>query len=226
MIEDHQEGPAEIQKAEVNSHPEKNLRLYAACGVIAPIFFGLMVIIEGFLVPGYSWVSQPISDLGAFSLYGSYAILQTLNFWVFGALVFVFALGLRSTLMGSRALVTTLALFGLMAFLAGVFSDQPYPFPGDAHVLVSAVAFTLIILCQFIAWKRLRRTSSGSVGEGWGLYAKYSLVSGILSVVFFSPIGAFGADYQGIWQRLFIVVPWLWIEVMALRVLRLSRTAN
>ncbi len=225
-MEDRPEGPAEIQKAVVNSHTGKNLRLYAVCGVIAPIFFGLMVIVEGFVVPGYDWVSQFISDLGAFSLYGSYAILQTLNFWVFGALVFVFALGLRSTMLGSRALVTTLALFGSMAFLAGVFSDQPYPFPGDAHVLVTVVAFTSLILCQFIAWIRLRRTSSGSLGEGWSLYGKYSLASGVLSVVPFFLFGALGTGYQGIGERLFMVVPWLWIEVTALRVLRLSRTAN
>ncbi|MEM3627486.1 MAG: hypothetical protein QXZ25_05620 [Candidatus Bathyarchaeia archaeon] len=51
-----------IEKSiEVKAQPKKvwemsrsHLRLYALCGVIAPIFFVLMIIVEGFLVPGYS----------------------------------------------------------------------------------------------------------------------------------------------------------------------------
>jgi len=39
------------------------LRLYALCGVIAPVFFTVMVIVEGFLVTGYSHMTQQVSDL-------------------------------------------------------------------------------------------------------------------------------------------------------------------
>jgi len=103
------------------------LRLYALCGVIAPVFFTVMVIVEGFLVTGYSHMTQQMSDLGAYSLYGSYALLQNLNFFVFGILVIMFAIGLRQGVPASRAIATSLGLFGFMFFLLGGFPDDPIP---------------------------------------------------------------------------------------------------
>lgn len=117
----------------ISNYPESHLRWYAVCGVIAPIYFALMVIVEGLLVRGYSQVSQPISDLGAYVLYGSYALLQNLNFWVFSLLVVTFAIGLKHELPSSRAITTSMAVFGAMIFLAGVFPDEPSPWPAGAH---------------------------------------------------------------------------------------------
>ncbi len=65
------EGPPNAETDVMAAQFSGNLKLYALCGVIAPIFFTLMVIVEGFVVTGYSQVSQHISDLGAYSLYGS-----------------------------------------------------------------------------------------------------------------------------------------------------------
>ena len=75
-----------------------------------------MVIVEGFLVSGYSHMTQQVSDLGAYSLYGSYALLQNLNFCVFGILVVAFAMGLRQELRASKAMTVTLGLFGATFF--------------------------------------------------------------------------------------------------------------
>ena len=69
-------------------------RFYAFCGIIAPIFFWLMVIVESFLRPGYSQFFNFVSDLGV----GPLAILQNINFVVFGLLSFGLALGLRGGL--------------------------------------------------------------------------------------------------------------------------------
>ncbi len=217
------------ETATIAAHSGRNLRLYALCGVIAPIFFAVMVIIESLLQPGYSQVSQYISDLGAYTLYGPLAILQNLNFWVFGILVVAFALGgLRHTLPASRAVTTSLVFFGVMGFLAGVFPDQPSPWPGAVHGLVSIVAFFSVILCQFFVWRQLRRTSTREE-RGWGRYRAFSLTSGLLSLVLvvlavILPHDiSFGLGYFGVLQRLFLAVPLSWIEVMALRVFQLSK---
>jgi len=136
---------------------KSHLRLYALCGVIAPIFFTVMVIVEGFLVTGYSHMTQQMSDLGAYSLYGSLALLQNLNFFVSGILMIIFAIGLRQGLPSSRAIATSLGLFGFMFFLLGFFPDEPIPWPAAAHYLISWIGGVSLLVSVFFAWRRLRR---------------------------------------------------------------------
>ncbi len=69
-------------------------RFYAFCGIIAPIFFWVMVILESLLRPGYSQFYNFVSDLGV----GPLAILQNINFIVFGFLSLGLAMGLRGGL--------------------------------------------------------------------------------------------------------------------------------
>ncbi len=194
------------------------MRFHALCGVEAPILFALMVLVEGYLVHGYSQVSQPISDLGAYSLYGTYALLQNLNFWAFGVLVLTFAVGLGLALPRSRGVTYTLALFGILAFTAGLFPDQPFPYPGDVHGVASIAAFILVIMSQFFLWRRLRHPTKIEK-EAWGRHGTYSLVSGTLSVVFLV-VFILGlpqtSPFYGAGQRVFIAVPWLWIGVTGL----------
>ncbi len=191
------------------------MKFHALCGVEAPVLFTLMVIIEGFLVQGYSQVSQPISDLGAYSLYGSYALLQNFNFWAFGVLVLTFAVGLGLALPRSGAVTYSLALFGVLAFVAGVFPDQPNPYPGYVHSVSSIIAFVSVISSQFFLWRRLRNPAEDEKAA-WGRHGTYSLVSGIVSLLFLvifilrlpqtSPV-------YGVGQRIFVAVPWSWIGI-------------
>jgi hypothetical protein len=66
--------------------------------------------------------SQIISgDLGV----GQFAILQNINFWAFGILVFIFALGFGTYFARSRAVTVALSIFAWMIFLAGLFPTAP-----------------------------------------------------------------------------------------------------
>jgi hypothetical membrane protein len=202
-----------------------HLRLYALCGVIAPIFFVLMVIVEGFLVTGYSHMSQQVSDLGAYSLYGSYALLQNLNFCVFGSLVVAFAIGLRHELPASRAITTLLGLCGFLFFLLGFFPDEPIPWPAAAHYLIAQASGLSILLSEFFAWRRLRRPTTDE-GVGWTRYGRFSLVSLVLAVISFITYATFGqrgSPIAGVLQRVMGAFILLWIEVIALRLLRLAK---
>jgi len=205
--------------------PKSHHKLYALCGVIAPIFFALMVVLEGFLVHGYSQMTQQVSDLGAYSLYGSYALLQNLNFCVFGALVIAFAVGTRRVFPSSKAIAATLGLFGVGFFLLGFFPDEPMPWPGAAHYLIAWVGGFPILLSEFFLWRRLRSYSANAKG-GWAKYGSFSLVSlvlAIVSFVLFGALGQSGSPVEGLLQRVFLGVLWLWIEVIALKLLRSSR---
>ena len=203
------------------SHP----RLYALCGVVAPIFFVLMVIVEGFLVPGYSHMSQQVSDLGAYALYGSYALLQNLNFCVFGILVVAFAIGLRHELPASRAITTSFGLCGILFFLLGFFPDEPIPWPAAAHYLIAQASGLSIFLSEFLAWRRLRHPVADE-WIGWTRYGRFSLVSLVLALVSFITYATFGqrgSPIAGLLQRVMGAFILLWIEVMSLRLLRLSK---
>ena len=199
-----------------------SLKPHALCGIEAPILFAAMVIIEGLLVPGYSHASQPISDLGAYSLYGSHAVLQNVNFFAFGVLVLTFAVGLNLALPRSGKPTASLLVFALLGALAGFFPDQPNPYPGDVHSFVSIVAFVMIILAQFFLWRRLRDPTEAE-RTCWGRYGTYSLVSCILSLLF---LGVFiialpqTSPYYGAGQRVFVAVPWHWIGVMGIALYR------
>jgi hypothetical membrane protein len=116
-----------------------------------------MVLVEGALVTGYSHMTQQVSDLGAYVLYGSYALIQNLNFCVFGILVVAFAIGLRKELPASRVMTTSLALCGILFFFVGFFPDQPTPWPAAAHYLLAQLSGLSIFISEFFAWRRLRR---------------------------------------------------------------------
>jgi hypothetical membrane protein len=197
---------------------KKTLKISALCGLIAPAFFGIMVVVEQLIVPGYSWTTQHISDLGAYALYGNYAILQNINFWVFGILVVIFANGLRNSPLGKKAVPIPLALIGITVFLAGVFPDVPVS-TGVVHGAVSIIAFLTIPVCQLLAWGKLYLYTSARDGA-WSRYGIYSLVNGLLTLfLLFSNSGLLGV---GVGQRVLIAVAWLWIEVTALKLLQFS----
>ena len=97
-------------------------RLFAFCGILAPILFTLLVVVASLLRPGYSEFYNFISDLGV----GPYAIIQNVNFVIFGLLSIGFALGLRGGLPAPhgkalKASVLLVVIFGICILLAGVF---------------------------------------------------------------------------------------------------------
>jgi hypothetical membrane protein len=185
--------------------------IFALCGILAPIIFWLMVIVESLIRPGYSPVHNFVSDLGV----GSLAILQNINFMIFGLLTIFLGLGLNGSLPipRSRSLKTGIWLviiFGILIILAGVFPENYGS--GALHQSVSAFAFLSIIAAQLLVWKGLK----GDDFAIWGKYRTYSLVSGLLSIIFLILLQVAISDfpaYQGLAQRLFLAVPWIWVGV-------------
>src|SRR5262245_33178066 len=64
-------------------------RLLAWAGIVAPVLFTAIVILQGVLQPDYSHVAMPISALAAWP----YGWVQNVNFYVFGTLMVLFAFG-------------------------------------------------------------------------------------------------------------------------------------
>lgn len=200
------------------------LRIAGWAGIVAPMLFALLVGVESALRPGYSQITNNVSDLGI----GPYAIIQNTNFILFGLLAIVFALGLGNVLphdskSSGRARLAAI-VFGLGIIFAGVslfFAGSATDSSAVAsHVLASFVAFFAAIGMQLLAWSALRASDRTT----WGRYRTYSLVSGILSLVMLMVFSYLSnVWYHGLTERLFIAGPWTWIEISGLKIRSESR---
>ncbi len=199
------------------SNEVKKQKYFALCGVIAPVLFTILVILESLLRPGYSQIFNDISDLGI----GPYSIIQNISFIIFGLLSIGFAMGLGNKLpnRAGKAAKWLVVVFGLCIILAGVtlFSvgtDVIYAKDVVAHGLVSAIAFLLIIIAQFMTWLALRKSNSSI----WGRYPLYSLICGIVSIftLIFLSYTQF-SSFHGASERLFIAVWMIWIFITGLK---------
>ncbi len=209
-----------ISNNDVITQKRNKQRFYAFCGIIAPIFFWFMVIVESFLRPGYSQFFNFVSDLGV----GPLAILQNINFVVFGLLSLGLALGLRGGLPSSHGMALKaggwfVIIFSLGVLLAGVFPEN-FLSQGP-HNYVSATAFVAIIAAQLLIWQGLKNQDSAI----WGGYKTYSLISGLLSVilVILLKVAILYGIYPGLVQRAFLIVPWIWIGITGLKLYSLQK---
>src|SRR5512138_1322849 len=102
-----------------------------ACGVIGPILFITVFLIEGANRPNYSPLRHPVSSLS----YGDWGWMQRTNFVITGLLLFAFTIGLRRVLRSLKGSVWGPRLIGLASIGligAGFFVADPlngYP-PG------------------------------------------------------------------------------------------------
>jgi hypothetical membrane protein len=199
---------------DVMTKKSDRLRFYAICGIVAPIFFWFMVVIESLLRPGYSQYYNFVSDLGV----GHLSILQNINFVVFGILTIGLAIGLKNGLPSPKtrtlkAGIWFVILFAIGVLLAGVFPESYlWAIP---HNIVSATAFVAIIAAQLFIWQGLKDKDRTM----WGRYATYSLISGLLSLilVILLKVAMLYGFYPGLSQRAFLIVSWIWIGVTGIK---------
>jgi len=215
-------------------------RLLIACGAIGPLFFVIVLLIEGATRPGYSaW-----HNYGSSLSLGPGGWVQIANFIVCGLLTFCFAIGLRQVFRTGKGAVwgpVLLGVFGVSLIVAGIFVTDPgmgYPpgthssgpqtLHGTIHGVNAILAFGSLAAACFVLSRRF-------VGDpNWKGWALYSLVTGVLVVVTFiaatavsamDESGVFPGSPTGLIQRIGIIAGWGWIELLAIRLLRYMRTS-
>jgi hypothetical membrane protein len=173
--------------------------------------------IEELTRPGYDASQQPISALSL----GPGGWVQEVNFVVFGILLVLSAVGWRQLLMPGRASIgfpLVQSLNGLCLIVVGFFSQDPAPgYPpgavpaapsvhGTVHTVAAYVLF-LALACGCIVFAR--RFAIESQWRGW---ATYSLVTGILILVFFALfLNTFGSALPaGLFERVSALAHALW----------------
>ena len=211
------------------------------CGVVGPLLFIVVLLIEGATRPGYSVLRNYGSDLEL----SNQGWEQIANFIVCGLLCIAFAVGLRRIWRTGRASVwgpLLIGIFGLGLVVAGVFVTDPgrgyppgAPLKGDPqtihgyiHGINGAVLFNLVLpaACFVLA----RRFAADPQNRNWATYSWITgvviLLISVLSIVA-SPIAENGGFPLplGLIQRAQIIVGWVWLALTALRLLRQERKA-
>ena len=200
-------------------------RILLAGGVLGPLLFIAVFLVEGAMRPAYSAWHHFVSSLSL----GERGWIQIASFVVCGVLVLGFAVGLRRVLSpgkGSTWGPILLGVFGLCLVGAGFLVTDPllgYPpgapetttVHGALHVLLSLFAFAaLTAACLVVA----RRFAGDPAWRGWALY---SVVTAVLIVVFFVAADVAATPDPsapaGLLQRLSIIAGWGWVALIALR---------
>ena len=179
--------------------------------------------IASFLRPGYNQLVQKGSELGT----GPNSIVMNLNFGITGVLIMIFAVGLIGRIQdGNWSTIGFLLLLvcGVGESITGAFPcDLGCPaaagsFSQNVHLGIAVVFFESIAITPLILGIGLKRD------QFWKPYRTYSIFSGLAAIALFVAFSIALLSnflYVGLLQRLFLAVPFLWIELMAIRTLRL-----
>ena len=201
----------------------------ALAGIVGPIWFVTLVIVQGILQPDYSHIRMPISALAAWPA----GWVQNLNFFVFGTLLAAFTIGMHETIRPTRFGVVGILL--LLASCAGMVMAGLFPWINVNGVPTETgphvVAAVLVFLCGSTGLQTLSRRMAAD--PRWRGLSSYVLATGIVMLVLFIALGGFAVDegtpfheWAGLLQRV-LVAAWITCTmVMAGRALRLARESR
>jgi Protein of unknown function (DUF998) len=210
-------------------------RWLLASGVIGPVLFVVMFLIEGAIRPDYDPMRTFVSQLSL----GDQGWLQIANFVVSGLLIVAFAFGLRRVVASGRASrwgPIMVGLVGLGLIVSGVFVTDPalgYP-PGAppgltaspsghglVHLLGALFVFGGLPVASFVFARRFRAQAD----RPWMIYSATSTV-GLLLFYFAATASASSAGplrgVAGLLQRVSIGIGFAWITLLAARLSRIG----
>jgi len=198
-------------------------KLLAICGIVGPILYAIVVITVGFLRPNYNPITQPMSELGEVGGPNS-IVMNIAGFIMLGLLMVAFAFGLHRGISegkGSKIGPALIVIAGAGSVAIGIFSYDPSCLTICPRIIMHVISVMVLgigmAVAPFAIANRLKHD------QRWRGYRFYSLATGVLTVivgfVFFSNTIE---GWMGLLQRIALGVPLLWIEVMAIKLLRLS----
>jgi hypothetical membrane protein len=183
-------------------------KLGVRAGLVGPILFAGVFLVEGRLRPGYDPLAQTVSELGI----GPRGFIQIANFLVFGIAFTTFAAALRRDFRarGIPSIGPTMLIgIGVLLFLCGVFVADPATTPlsqysthGIVHAIVGIPIFVLMPVILVVFAVSIRRDAH------WRSLVVPTIVAAVavvaVLVIAFSktrPIGEPPYPYGGLLQR-------------------------
>jgi len=195
-------------------------RYLALCGVIAPLLFTFMTILGGILRPGYSHISDTVSELMSPGSPNK-PLLDTL-YTLFAILIILFGIGLmnfiRSSGRSSSAGITGASLYIAMGVInvttATIFPQDPWgsppTFPGRMHMVMSGVISILTLFSMLLLGIWFNRAG---IFPKFAIYSFINIWIIILTAVFF--IANIGNPFMGLAERTTILASFPWTIILA-----------
>lgn len=206
-------------------------RLLSVGGVLGPLVYTAAVILGGLIRPGYSHISQPISELIARGAPNK-ALLNPV-FAAYNLLALAFALGvithvrLRSPHAGRSAGIHASAflILGGVVGLATLFFPQdpggpPVTLTGTIHIALAGVCSLASMASIFLLAIWFQRTGQQAAAR----YSYLSLVVVFLSGAMAAITTATGGVFFGLLERLTIFAYLQWMFILALRLVKDPRS--
>lgn len=173
-------------------------------GLLGAILFTLVFVIEGNFRSGYNPWQQPVSALSL----GPGGWVQQANFIIFGIIALCTVPAVHKILQGGIAALAypiLKTLSGISFIMLGIFSQDPTSgFPvgvtapvtptlsGSIHIIFSFVSFIGLAVGSFVLARRLAKEPR------WHGWATYSVINGLLAIVFIALYGTLTAQHSGI----------------------------
>jgi hypothetical membrane protein len=203
--------------------PDNTQRLLAICGIIGPVSYAIVLITLGSLEPGYSHVTQTMSTLGS-PVARHPIIMNIAGFGLLGLMIVALALGLDRGIRdgkGSKIGPGLVAVSGAAVGMLGIFHSEPGAESptamGTMHSVFVLIGGFALLLAPLAISPRLKRD------EQWQSYVAYSLgtvvVASVVAALYASNVFE---SWKGIIQRMAMAVLLIWLEVMAVKLLRVS----
>jgi len=203
----------------------------ALAGVLAPVLYISLVIILGLFEPGYSQRTMMMSVLGG--VQGWRGATFNLGLVLIGALLIVFGFGLHQNVnqgKGSRLglILLTFAGVGLMGSSyfhcdVGCVNVVREPdFRGQMHMLFAFITGLSLAFSPLPFFFRMKHDSR------WKRYRGVTMATVILSnipgiAMWITLFTIRLPEWEGIIQRLGLIFPLIWVEVMAIQLLCTSK---
>jgi hypothetical protein len=199
--------------------------LSALAGVVGPIVLIIANLTASFSAPGYSLIRDSISSLA----WTPMGWLQSIGFLAIGLLVEVFSGGLFFSIRGTRGFrlgIGLLVCFGFGLLLIGAFREDPVGGPhtiqGAIHTVTAAIVFSIFPIASLLIALSLRKDPY------WKGLFPHAIATTVLAVAFV--IGHLfllaQLSWLGLYERVLVANTVIWVEIMAIRLLRLSLTAG
>lgn len=195
--------------------------MVALAGVIIPFLMLMTEMILIYFNPDYNPIVESISALGLKPL----GWVQSISFLMVGLLTELFALGLYFSVkrrVGFRTAIALLVFFGFGLLLIGAFRTHPsagsYTVENIIHYLTARAIFALFPIACFLMAISLR------ADPGWKALFGYTMVTGVIAaiLVILWISFQFQINWFGLYERILVANAVVWLEVMAINLLRLS----
>ena len=201
---------------------QKNLYL---CGMLLPIVYIFMYVLGGALRPGYSHLSDSVSELLSpgspnKSLLDSINIAFAILFTLFGIGVFQYVMGSGQSELVGRIGAGMIIAVGVASIGSAIFPQDatgtPTTLPGILHLIfVFGIQIPGAILSTLLIGIWINRTG---IFPGFATYSFISVGAILLSGILAGP--SMGKPYMGLVERISALAVHQWIFVFAWKLFR------